>query len=303
MKIIRKINHYLKYLIGLILQSPKLVIKEFLEDYRKDKRSINIKKDHNLIWVCSLPKSGSTLVEEILSFYPYVKLDRSLNRFYSKGLLTKPHDISHEMFQSAPKKSLSFIKTHTFYDEKFIEIAKRFNTKVILTFRDIRDVMISRYFHIIADKKHRHHKILNNMDQKSGFIASFEKNGINKKISSIDYYYNWVLKWRKNTNSKNFLELWFEEYVTDPENYFKKILKFIGENEKDSQIKSLKDYMNKNKRRKMKKSFSELINDKSKNVSTFRSGKINNWKNFFDEEITEKFNNSLPGPLNLVLKK
>ena len=44
MAILRKISHYLKYLIGLILQNPKLVMQEFLEDYRKDKKSVNIKK-------------------------------------------------------------------------------------------------------------------------------------------------------------------------------------------------------------------------------------------------------------------
>ena len=46
-----------------------------------------------------------------------------------------------------------------------------------------------------------------------------------------------------------------------------------------------------------------MINDKSKRVSTFRSGKINNWKYFFDEEITKKFNDTLPGPLDTILKK
>ena len=52
-----------------------------------------------------------------------------------------------------------------------------------------------------------------------------------------------------------------------------------------------------------KKSFFKLINDKSKRVSTFRSGKINNWKIFFDEEITNKFEEGLPGPIEHILKK
>ena len=54
---------------------------------------------------------------------------------------------------------------------------------------------------------------------------------------------------------------------------------------------------------KKKEKLINLINDKSKRVSTFRSGKINNWKYFFDEEITKKFNDTLPGPLDTILKK
>ena len=74
MKYIRKVIHYLRYLIGLLVQNPGLVVQEFLEDFKKDKRALNLKKDHNLVWIC-VTKSGSTLVEDIISFYPYVKLD------------------------------------------------------------------------------------------------------------------------------------------------------------------------------------------------------------------------------------
>ena len=166
MKFVRKTLHYIRYLIGLILQSPKLVFKEFLEDYQKDKKAINIKKNHYIVWICSLPKSGSTLIEEIIGFYPYVKLDRSLARFFSKGDLKYVHDISQEMFESAPKNKLSFIKTHTHYNETIINICKKYEIKVIITFRDLRDVFISRYFHVLADKSHRHHKIISKMPQK-----------------------------------------------------------------------------------------------------------------------------------------
>ena len=44
MKYIRKIIHYFRYLMGLLIQNPFLVFKEFLEDFKKDKRAINLKK-------------------------------------------------------------------------------------------------------------------------------------------------------------------------------------------------------------------------------------------------------------------
>lgn len=301
MAILRKISHYLKYLIGLILQNPKLVMQEFLEDYRKDKKSVNIKKDHNLIWVCSLPKSGSTLVEEVLSFYPYVKLDRSLKRFFSKGDLKHVHDISKELIESAPQDKLSFIKTHTHFNNEIIEICKKYELKIIFTFRDIRDVLISRYHHILVDSSHRHHKIISAMKKKEGFLSSFENNDLNKNEPVVKYYYNWIKNWQKKKNLINHLELWYEDFVNNQDLFLKKIINFIGENE--SSLMSLKNYLSKEKLKKKEKNFINLVNDKSKRVSTFRSGKINNWKHFFDEEITKKFNDTLPGPLDTILKK
>ena len=100
MKFVRKTKHYIRYLIGLILQNPKLVMQEFLGLSEKIKK-LNIKKNHYIVWICSLPKSGSTLIEEIIGFYPYVKLDRSLKRFFSK-------EISN-MFMTYHKKCLSLL--------------------------------------------------------------------------------------------------------------------------------------------------------------------------------------------------
>lgn len=300
MKIVRKTLHYLKYLIGLFLQSPKLIFKEFLEDYQKDKKAINIKKNHYIVWICSLPKSGSTLIEEIISFYPYVKLDRSLTRFFSKGDLKDVHDISKEMFESAPKNKLSFIKTHTHYDETIINICKKYEIKVIITFRDLRDVIISRYFHVLADQSHRHHKIISKMPQKEGFIKSFEINDVNEE-ALMTYYYNWIKSWQLNKKSINHLELWYEDYVNNKDFFLEKIMNFIDED--SIGISNLKEFLKKEEIAKRKKTFQNLIRDKSKKVSTFRSGKINNWKLFFDEETTKRFNNSLPGPLDNILRK
>jgi len=300
-KYIRKLTHYVRYLLGLLTQNPSLVVQEFLEDFKKDKQAINLKKNHNLVWICSLPKSGSTLVEDIISFYPYVKLDRSLTRFFSKGDLKHIHDISHELIESAPKNKLSFIKTHTHFSESIFNICNKYDLKVIFTFRDIRDVFISRYYHIVSDKSHRHHKIISSMPEKKGFISSFEKNHLNVKEPVLEYYYNWINNWQTKKDTINHLELWYEDYVHNNDFFLERIINFIGENK--SSLLSLKNFLNQKKSRNKKKSLSKLINDKSKGVSTFRSGKINNWKIFFDEEITKKFNESLPGPLDLVLKK
>ena len=116
----------------------------------------------------------------------------------------------------------------------------------------------------------------------------------------VKYYYNWIKNWQKKKNLINHLELWYEDYVNNQDFFLKRIINFIGENK--SSLKGLKNYLSKEKLKKKEKNFINLINDKSKRVSTFRSGKINNWKYFFDEEITKKFHDTLPGPLDTILK-
>ena len=39
------------------------------------------KKSHNKVWICGLPKSGTTLIEKILDNLPYVSMDRSPLRY------------------------------------------------------------------------------------------------------------------------------------------------------------------------------------------------------------------------------
>ena len=196
---------------------------------------------------------------------------------------------------------MSFIKTHTHFNNEIIEICKKYELKIIFTFRDIRDVLISRYHHILVDSSHRHHKIISAMKKKEGFLSSFENNDLNKNEPVVKYYYNWIKNWQKKKNLINHLELWYEDFVNNQDLFLKKIINFIGENE--SSYNSHKNYLSKEKIKNKEKNFINLVNDKSKRVSTFRSGKINNWKYFFDEEIKKKFNDTLTGPLDTILKK
>ena len=115
------------------------------------------------------------------------------------------------------------------------------------------------------------------------------------------YYYNWIKNWQLNKKSINHLELWYEDYVNNQDLFLEKIINFIDE--EIIEISKLKEFLKKEEIAKRKKTFQNLIRDKSKKVSTFRSGKINNWELFFDEEITKRFNNSLPGPLDNILRK
>ncbi len=68
------------------------------------------------------------------------------------------------MFKKVPKSKLSFLKLHTHFSEENLKIIKKFNPKVIITFRNLTDVLISRFSHIISDDPTRHYKDVINLN-------------------------------------------------------------------------------------------------------------------------------------------
>ena len=69
--------------------------------------------------------------------------------------------------------------------------------KIIITFRDIRDAMISRYYHILSDKNHWQHDIIKSQTFEKGFIKSLtectDKFPSHLKFEEpIISYYNWI---------------------------------------------------------------------------------------------------------------
>ena len=99
--LIRKI----KYIIKFFFNSPIILVKQFFLDLKKDKLSKNIKIKPHIIWCAGLPKSGTTLIEEILEYYA-VSAKKSLLRLYDDSGLDHVHGISEKLFSSFPKNKI-----------------------------------------------------------------------------------------------------------------------------------------------------------------------------------------------------
>ena len=67
-----------RYILKNLLTSPIILIKEILVDLHKDYGKTI---PYNNVWICGLPKSGTTLIEKILDTLPYVSMDRSPLRY------------------------------------------------------------------------------------------------------------------------------------------------------------------------------------------------------------------------------
>ena len=79
----------IKYFLKNILNNPIEGYLEFIEDYKKDNKYKDIINDKEKIWICGLPKSGTTLIEQILDFLPLSTVDYSggliISDWYSDG--------------------------------------------------------------------------------------------------------------------------------------------------------------------------------------------------------------------------
>ena len=72
------------------------------------------------------------------------------------------------------------------------KIAETYDAKIIVSLRDLRDVMISRYFHVMNEKIHWQHKYIKDLDFEEGFKKSLTYFDNTQKDMPIVINYNWI---------------------------------------------------------------------------------------------------------------
>lgn len=296
----------IKYITKLLFLNPFQLLSEVKEDFKKDKKYKFNSSKKRKIFIAGLPKSGTTLIEEILEQLPYVRMNRSPLRNFKKSS-TKYDKYGYDEFDERilnqfDNNKFSFFKTHILLNEKTIEILEKKNFHIILSFRDIRDVMISRYFHIINSKDHWSYEEISKLNKKDGFIRSmqsYKNNPIGIKMAPLEQYYYWLKFSKKIKNSPNISKLWYEDYLNKPKNFIEKIIKDLNlvgfDSNKIENNLIIKRNLEKNS------NLGTKLKRSGKNVSTFREGNKDYWKSFFDEQILEVFNANLPGSIDEVL--
>ena len=285
-----KFIHILRRL-KFFLVSPLYFLKELSIDIRKD---FNFKKkDPQIIWCAGLPKSGSTLIEQILEETNYVDLSKSSLRWFNNFNLDHPHGISDQMFFYAYKKKLSFLKTHTHFSRKYVNIAIKYKAKIIVSLRDLRDVLVSQVYHIKNDKKHFQHKYLCNLNFEDSLIFLIKSNFFikGKKNKTILYYYNWIKEW-KSIKDKNIIFLWYEDYLKNPSHYINKVLKLTG-NQNKSYKQIFKKLRNKTEKEKKHSLYKKLYSP-GRSKSTFREGRMGYYKSYFTKKVEKELYKIIP---------
>ena len=191
-------------------------------------------------------------------------------------------------------KKISFWKTHS----SFCKLYNKYNFSdlknslgVIYIVRDPRNVVSSF-------ARHNSKSINETVELLTNDLATGnEKNEVEVYLGSWNFNYN---SWKVFKNSNRYLLIRYEDLVSDTENVYIKILRFIND------LSKLKSPININKIRKVVKSttFSRMkkleeeqgfeeskLNDLGKTVKFFNLGPKNNWKNLLSSEIKNKIEN------------
>jgi hypothetical protein len=122
------------------------------------------------MWWAGLPKSGTTRIEQLFRQLPYIDASRSLLRRRRLRELHHDHDLSPCFVRSQSSHRYTFIKTHSHYLGFTVEVSLELGTGLLVTSRDLRDMMISRYCHVLADKSHWKHNLIADLPREEGFL-------------------------------------------------------------------------------------------------------------------------------------
>ena len=269
--IIKYIRNYLpnsvKALIKVIF-SPKYHMNIMINDTR----SFFGKKygDKKVIFVAGYPKSGTTWVENFISNLPGYS-PRILGG--SKEMI-RHHHLPKSAFKKLQKFSYSSIKTHILPYSKNINILLNHNiNKIIVMYRDPRDIAISQYHHVLKN---------NPWLATDKFYEDYTKMNKNDAIQhSIDMvlidYSSWVEGWleiEKNHSEIECMTIKYEDLRSNSSEIFKKILAFYGVDLNDKAFNKILAYSNKEVSNNI---FSTLSSLNPGTKSTKRTGKSGEW--------------------------
>ena len=230
----------------------------------------NEKKNENTTLVLSNGnfKSGSTWVKAIINEICNYQIDSFPNSFQNPKHKNWIHRFKISDFlvsSSSKKRSLWVSKTHIFQKDIINSILiKQDNIKVINIDRDIKDVLVSHYHHLLNSKK------IN-----SSFNSYFNKWGKYKAKQCVDYNKAW-----KNYDC---LKLKYSDLQNNNKSTILKISDYLGIKLSDDKIKYIQNETD----------IKNLRNtSKQKNLNEedwfYRKGVIGDWKNYFDEEMIIK---------------
>ena len=179
--------------------------------------------------------------------------------------------------------------------------SKKFDVKIVVTLRDLRDMLISRYYHVMSQKDHWQHKQIAYLSKEEGFMKSLIIRENGEGPEPIKYYYNWIMNWKKNLEENNIGVFWYEDYISNPIKFIKEIIYYLDFNEFNPE--DIEKKLESKRKIYSKIPLYKRLKKIGKNVSTYRTGKTHVWKSFLNDEMYNEFVSLLPGPLSDVTKQ
>jgi len=210
-------------------------------------------------------KSGSTWLLHIVSAEG--SLSRVDERYQHRGW--RNPSIGNEAFSSffgeaEYKKKDYFCKQHWYGSQKYKDLLVDDSVKVLNIKRDLRDVLVSWYFH---DKRLGRTQTVNAKDW------FFNGDGAKMMQRVVDYQ----SFWHGNTEQQPFL-CSYEGLHADFDGEVKKIFEFIERPVSEKQLATIKELT------------SFTSKEKVGDGSFFRKGEVGDWANHLDSEVVDALN-------------
>lgn len=177
-----------------------------------------------VIFVAGYPKSGTTWVENFISNIPGYN-PRVLAG--SKKII-RQHNLPADAFSEIPKYGYSAIKTHITPSSQNVDILVKSGIhKVIVMYRDPRDIIVSNYYHVLKDNPW-----MVGDPEYANYNAMTKQDALSHSMNLIvDDYCSWVRGWREVAKSNSEIECLFVRYEdlrNNRKDVFKNIVSFYG---------------------------------------------------------------------------
>jgi hypothetical protein len=230
---------------------------------------------HKVIFLAGMPMSGTTWVKTLLGQIP---------GFYTRKMKTPyeinyRQDISEETFSNLPQHGCTLYKTHMNPKPENLKILSENNIeKAIITYRDLRDIVVSRYYRLLDAPKPE------DAPNKVDYIALGKEKALDDSIEAVGKsYVSWIKNWKTlaEEHPEKYLLIKYEDIKKDTKKIFRQILDFYEFKLEDSQIDRF--LANSKGKGKFKNNNEAAMILPFALSSNFRSGKSGHWK----EELTE----------------
>jgi len=231
---------------------------------------------HRVFFIAGMAMSATTLMKNLMVRIP--------------GVFTRPTpmpeelkengDICDSAFKYVPKNGNTLFKTHLRPLSENIDCLFRNGVdKVVVTYRDLRDVAVARYHRLVEFPKSKRDPLY--MD----YRTMEKEKAMNHSIEVVkDHFIPWIYGWIKLAQQRpdNICLIRFEDLIKDTHGSFHKVLKFYDIPLTDEKINQIVNACK--GRGNMRQNMRTAQFLPWGYSSNFRSGKIGNWKNEFSED-------------------
>lgn len=226
---------------------------------------------HHTLFIAGLPKSGTTWLAQLLAGVP----DYKTRWPYDPDGCIYWHDICEAVFASLPRDLYSVVKLHTRVTPNNLAVIEKFKMPTVVMYRDPRDQCVSRYFHVLNEPRHRHHRYYRTTSREAGMAHCVDV--------TLEQYVPWVNDWLSyaTAHADRFHLISYADLRINPHAAFSSVLKFYDIHLPAAEIAGIIERIAANTK-------FDVAYNLRKRKGTARRGKLGDWRNHLSMEQAER---------------